>query len=73
MAVFDKADDVAYPQTATIGGDHPVIEAMIASGQHFVIAEALGAGQVGRVDDVAPEPRNQPMRQRITEQVFGVG
>ena len=72
MAVFDQADDVAYPQAAAIGGDHPVIEAVIAPGQHFVIAEALRAGQIGRVDDVAPEPGNQPMRQGIAEQVFGV-
>ncbi|MNS41981.1 hypothetical protein D3C72_743490 [compost metagenome] len=73
MAVFDQADDVAHPQAAPVSGDHPVIEAVIAPGQHFVITKALRANEVGGVNDVAPEARNQPMRQGITEQVFGVG
>ena len=73
MAVFDQADDVAHPQAAAVGGDDPVIEAVIAPGQDFVIAEGLGAGQVGGVNDVAPEARNQPVGQGVAEQVFGMG
>ncbi|MND91685.1 hypothetical protein D3C80_838200 [compost metagenome] len=73
MPVLDQADDISHPQAAAVGGDHPVIEAVIAPGQYFVIAEGLGAGQVGGVNDVAPEARNQPMGQGITEKVFGVG
>ncbi|MCY1307788.1 hypothetical protein D9M70_577440 [compost metagenome] len=46
---------------------------MIAPGQHFLIAERLGAGQVGGVDDIAPEAWNQPMGQGVAEQFFGVG
>ena len=73
MAVLDQADDVAHPQAAAIGGDDPVIEAVIAPGQDFVVAEGLGASQVGGVDDVAPEARNQPMGQGVTEQILGMG
>ncbi|MNO67569.1 hypothetical protein D3C76_583760 [compost metagenome] len=73
MTVFDQADDVADPQATPVSGDDPVIEAVVSPGQHFVVAEALRAGEVGGVDDVAPEARNQPVGQGVTEQVFGVG
>ena len=68
MAVLDQADDIAYPQAAAVGGDHPVIEAVIAVGAGFLVAVRFRAGQVGRVNDVAPEPWNQPMGARIAEQ-----
>ncbi|MNP85339.1 hypothetical protein D3C76_1850390 [compost metagenome] len=46
---------------------------MVTSGQHFVVAVGLGADQVGGVNDVAPEARDQPMGQGVTQQLFGVG
>jgi hypothetical protein len=46
MAVFDQADDVAHPQAAPVGGDHPVVEAVVASGQ-FRIAVLRGSGRRG--------------------------
>ncbi|MCY1421315.1 hypothetical protein D9M71_369660 [compost metagenome] len=73
MTVLDQADDVTDPQATPVSGDDPVIEAVVSTGQHFVVAEALRAGEVGGVNDVAPEARNQPMGQGVTEQVFGVG
>ncbi|MCY1180248.1 hypothetical protein D9M73_206790 [compost metagenome] len=73
MTVFDQADDVADPQATPVSGDDPVIEAVVSPGQHFVVAEALRAGEVGGVDDVSPEARDQPMGQGVAEQVFGVG
>ena len=72
MAMLDKTDDIAHPQAAPVGGDNAVIDTMIAPGQHFVIAECLGPCQVRRVDDVAPEPRNEPMGQGIAKQFFGM-
>ncbi|MNG29713.1 hypothetical protein D3C84_1151900 [compost metagenome] len=62
MTVFDQTDDVTHPQAAPIRRDHSVIEAVIAPGQHFVVAKALCADEVGGVNDVAPEARDQPMR-----------
>jgi len=73
MAVFDQADNIAYPQTAAVGGDHSVINAVVAVGAGFAIAIGFGADQVGGVNDVAPEARNQPMGSWVTQQVLGVG
>ncbi|MNT59141.1 hypothetical protein D3C72_1966240 [compost metagenome] len=73
MAVFDQADDVAHPQATAVSGDDPVIEGVVTSSQYFVVAVGLGADQVGGVNDVAPEARDQPMGQGITQQFFGMG
>jgi len=72
MAVFDQADNVAYPQATAVGGDHPVIDAVITVGAGFAVAIGFGARQVGGVNDAAPEAWNQPMGAGVTEQFFGM-
>ncbi|MNS39412.1 hypothetical protein D3C72_716940 [compost metagenome] len=71
--MFDQADDVAYPQTAAISGDNAVIDDVIATLAKRFFAVILRTGQVGRVNNVVPEPGNQPVRLWIAKQVFGVG
>src|SRR5450830_165745 len=71
--VFDQADQIADPERATIGADHPIVERVVATFGDLLVAEGLGTGQVGRVGDAAPEAWDQPMGQRITEQGFSVG
>eukprot|EP00659_Diplonema_papillatum_P013428 gene13428-biopygen13468 len=73
VAVFDQADDVPHPQAASIGGDHPVVDTVVAVGPGFGVAIGFGAGQVRGVDDVAPEARDQPVGTGVTQQFLGVG
>ncbi|MNF15222.1 hypothetical protein D3C80_2177320 [compost metagenome] len=57
MPVFDQADDIAHPQAAAIGADHPVLEAVVASGSGFAVAESLRPERVVGMNDAAPEAR----------------
>ncbi|MNF29091.1 hypothetical protein D3C84_97880 [compost metagenome] len=71
--VGNEGDDVAHPEHPAVCGDHPIVEAVVAAGLGFHLAEGIGPGGVVRVQGAAPEAGLQPGGQGITEQPFGMG
>ncbi|MCY1512921.1 hypothetical protein D9M68_474010 [compost metagenome] len=72
VAMLDQGDDVAQPDDPAVGGDHPVVEDMVAAGGAFADAVVDGLAGVVRVQGALPEAGLQPVGQRIAEQFFGV-
>jgi hypothetical protein len=73
VVVMDERDDVADPHDAPIGGEHPVVEAVVAPGLALGEAEVDGVLGVFRVQGALPEAGFQPVLDRVAEQALGVG
>ncbi len=72
-ALRDRGDQIANPDYPAVGGEHPVVEAVVASGLAFAHAVVDGVLGVHGVQGPLPEARLQPFAEGIAEQAFGVG
>jgi len=67
-----QGDYVADPDHPAIGGQHPIVQAVVAAGLGFRQAVALRPFGILRVQGALPEARLQPVGLGVAEQLLGM-